>query len=213
MITSIRRHLSYANVVATLALVFAMSGGAFAANHYLINSTRQVNPRVLRTLEGDRGPRGFPGIQGVSIQGPDGTTGAKGAKGETGHEGPAGLSSLSTLPSGRTESGVYGINGAGEGTISESVAFPLPLAGPIASTKIEYLAVAAPSKECPGPGRAVAGFLCIYSVESIHVGPPSVFEPEHGLATEGAGALGFTLRWSASAAGAGDAGTYTVTAP
>jgi hypothetical protein len=30
-----RRHLSYANVVATLALVFAMTGGAFAASHYL----------------------------------------------------------------------------------------------------------------------------------------------------------------------------------
>jgi len=30
---SIRRHLSYANVVATMALVFAMSGGALAATH------------------------------------------------------------------------------------------------------------------------------------------------------------------------------------
>jgi hypothetical protein len=28
-----RRHLNYANVVATLALVFAMSGGALAASH------------------------------------------------------------------------------------------------------------------------------------------------------------------------------------
>jgi hypothetical protein len=27
-----RRHLSYANVAATIALVFAMSGGALAAN-------------------------------------------------------------------------------------------------------------------------------------------------------------------------------------
>jgi hypothetical protein len=45
-----RRHLSYANVVATLALVFAMSGGALAAKHYLLNSVSQVNPRVLRSL-------------------------------------------------------------------------------------------------------------------------------------------------------------------
>ena len=29
-----RKRLSYANVTATLALVFAMSGGALAANHY-----------------------------------------------------------------------------------------------------------------------------------------------------------------------------------
>jgi hypothetical protein len=41
---SIRKHLSYANIVATLALVFAMGGSAIAAKHYLINSTRQINP-------------------------------------------------------------------------------------------------------------------------------------------------------------------------
>lgn len=46
-----RRHLSYANVVATVALVFAMSGGALAAAHYLITSTSQIKPSVLRTLK------------------------------------------------------------------------------------------------------------------------------------------------------------------
>jgi hypothetical protein len=39
MFSPIRRHLSYANVVATMALVFAMSGSALAAKHYLITST------------------------------------------------------------------------------------------------------------------------------------------------------------------------------
>jgi hypothetical protein len=47
---STHRRLTYANVTATLALLFSMSGGALAANHYLINSTRQINPRVLRAL-------------------------------------------------------------------------------------------------------------------------------------------------------------------
>jgi hypothetical protein len=45
-----RRHFSYANVVATLALLFAMSGGALAATHYLLNSVSQINPRVLAKL-------------------------------------------------------------------------------------------------------------------------------------------------------------------
>ena len=58
--SSIRRHLSYANVLATLALVFAMSGSALAASHYLINSTHQINPKVLRKL-GRVGPRGLQG--------------------------------------------------------------------------------------------------------------------------------------------------------
>ena len=48
---ALRRKLTYANVTATLALVFAMSGGALAAKHYLLNSTSQVNPRVLHALE------------------------------------------------------------------------------------------------------------------------------------------------------------------
>jgi hypothetical protein len=28
----------------TIALVFAMSGGAYAANHFLITSTKQISP-------------------------------------------------------------------------------------------------------------------------------------------------------------------------
>ena len=39
---SIRKHLSYANVVATFALVFAMGGSAIATKHYLITSTKQI---------------------------------------------------------------------------------------------------------------------------------------------------------------------------
>jgi hypothetical protein len=74
-----RRRLSYANVTATLALVFAMSGGALAANHYLINSTKQISPKVLKKLRGLKGPTG-----------PGGKTGAAGATGATGATGPQG---------------------------------------------------------------------------------------------------------------------------
>jgi len=44
------RHLSYANVVSTLALLFAMTGGALAASHYVITSTKQIKPSVLKKL-------------------------------------------------------------------------------------------------------------------------------------------------------------------
>jgi hypothetical protein len=87
---SIRRHLSYANVAATLALVFAMSGGALAAKHYLINSTNQINPKVLRKLKGNTGKTGSTGQQGASgpqgaagINGKDGTNGSNGTNGAT----------------------------------------------------------------------------------------------------------------------------------
>jgi hypothetical protein len=45
-----RRHLSYANVTATLALLFAMSGGALAAKHYLVTKTNQISPKVLQSF-------------------------------------------------------------------------------------------------------------------------------------------------------------------
>jgi len=61
MFSLIRRHLSYANVVATMALVFAMSGGALAASHYLITKTTQIKPSVLKTLKGKTGPAGPKG--------------------------------------------------------------------------------------------------------------------------------------------------------
>jgi len=83
-----RRHLTYANVVATLALVFAMSGGALAANHYLLNSTKQIKPSVLKALRGKTGPRGA-----VGRVGPVGPAGPAGQQGETGAAGPSGSAS------------------------------------------------------------------------------------------------------------------------
>lgn len=82
-----RRHLNYANVVATLALVFAMSGGALAAKHYLINSTKQINPKVLKKLKGNAGKTGATGAAGVA--GAPGATGSQGKEGAKGADGTA----------------------------------------------------------------------------------------------------------------------------
>jgi hypothetical protein len=82
---SVRRHLSYSNVAATLALVFAMGGSALAANHYLISSTRQINPKVLKALKAS----GRPGPKGA--QGPGGQPGPAGPPGSAGKEGTNGL--------------------------------------------------------------------------------------------------------------------------
>lgn len=79
-----RRRFSYANVAATLALVFSMSGGALAAKHYLISSTKQISPKVLAKLKGRQGTKGPTGATG-----PAGTAGVKGEKGETGEPGPS----------------------------------------------------------------------------------------------------------------------------
>ncbi len=79
-----RRHLTYANVTATLALVFAMSGGALAANHYLIHSTKQISPKVLKKLKGATGRTGATGREGIA-----GRNGSNGANGTNGERGPS----------------------------------------------------------------------------------------------------------------------------
>jgi hypothetical protein len=102
----IGRHVSYANVAATLALVFAMSGGAIAASGGFSSGGQLqacVNEEgVLKLLKGGKkckkgqkavswnqtGPAGTPGAKGVV--GAPGATGATGADGATGAEGPKG---------------------------------------------------------------------------------------------------------------------------
>ncbi len=88
-----RMHLTPATVIATLALVFAMTGGAFAAGHYLITSTKQISPKVLKALAGKNGTNGLPGAQGP--QGPAGPTGPSGPAGKEGGAGTNGANGTS----------------------------------------------------------------------------------------------------------------------
>ncbi|MGH2880242.1 MAG: hypothetical protein ACRDK4_11630 [Solirubrobacteraceae bacterium] len=85
----IKPKLSYANVTATLALFFAMTGGALAAHHYLITSTKQISPKVVKALKGKTGPAG-----------PQGIPGKDGAAGKDGKEGPLGPSKAFNTNSG-----------------------------------------------------------------------------------------------------------------
>jgi hypothetical protein len=77
------RRPSPATVLSAVALFFALSGSAVAARHYLITSTAQIKPSVLRHL---RGHEGKPG--------PAGTAGPAGTPGPQGPAGPSNLSGL-----------------------------------------------------------------------------------------------------------------------
>ncbi len=90
MSSAIRRrmHLSPATVIASLALVFAMTGGAYAASKYVITSTKQIKPSVLALLK--KSANGKPGANGA--QGPGGGQGPAGAQGPGGAQGPKRLS-------------------------------------------------------------------------------------------------------------------------
>lgn len=80
-----KRRLSPSLVISVLALVFAMSGGAYAASRVLITSTKQISPKVLKSLKGVNGKNGATGTNGTN-----GTNGAPGPQGPAGGAGPAG---------------------------------------------------------------------------------------------------------------------------
>lgn len=91
MFSSIRKRINYTSVAITVAALFAMTGGAFAAGKYLITSTKQISPKVLKSLEGKTGQAGPAGLAGptgpAGATGPAGPTGAGGPKGDTGEAG------------------------------------------------------------------------------------------------------------------------------
>jgi hypothetical protein len=118
MFSRIRRRITYTNVAMTLALVFAMSGGAYAASKYLITSTKQIKPSVLAQLKGKNGKNGAPGLAGpVGPVGPggkdgaNGTNGAQGLAGENGKNGTPGSPGSTVLNGAGAPSAGTGVNG------------------------------------------------------------------------------------------------------
>jgi hypothetical protein len=88
-----RKRMSYANVAATLALFLAVGGGtAWATTNYIITSTKQIKPSVLKKLHGANGKNGKNGQNGTN--GTNGTNGATGAAGAAGASGSAGTPAL-----------------------------------------------------------------------------------------------------------------------
>jgi hypothetical protein len=211
-----RRRLSYSNVAATLALVFAMSGGAVAATHYAISSTKQISPKVLKSLKGKNGAKGAAGAAGAK-----GATGAAGPTGKEGKEGAQGIPGPfpTTLPHGVTITGNYAlvggasIGGTGNDWGASEISFPYPLASPPTA---KVVLQGGPAQEgCSGTlenPTAASGTLCVYEGQhsGVTTGFPTVCGPVNcsSVSTTGGWVRAFAVanntRWF-------DAGTWAVT--
>jgi hypothetical protein len=234
MFSRIRKRITYANVAMTLALVFAMSGGAYAANKYLITSTKQISPKVLKALKGAKGANGANGAAGAAgaagTAGPQAPAGAAGAKGETGAAGAAGAKGETgkegspwtvggTLPKGASEKGQWGTFKFAQKVIYLSavpISFTIPLK---AAPEAHYIAPgegageakpapAITNGECTGtyadPGAA-SGNLCVFA--KVVLG--SEFSGFSNGEGEGqAGATGTVMVWQVTAPESGTVAAY-----
>jgi Collagen triple helix repeat (20 copies) len=114
MLSAIRKHINPATILAFVALIFAMTGGAFAVTGHGESSgstatAAKAKPKVKTGPRGPAGPKGATGTAGSA-----GAAGPAGATGPGGPQGPQG-------PAGNTgEKGADGTNGT-PGINGESV--------------------------------------------------------------------------------------------
>lgn len=206
---AVRRNLNLPTAVAVAALVFAMTGGAFAAKDYVAGpaeaSKKGKGKQGPRGLRGKRGIRGPMGPQGPV--GPQGPIGPQGPKGDTGDPWTAG----GFLPSGKSLAGTW-IAGAGpdlgfgKGAAAASVSFGLPLTAPpqvliVKKDKEGEEHVA----ECPGSvvvPIAAPGKLCFYTAQDAGLEFQAAIPSPVGAIVTYLGTPG-----------TGNAGTWAVTAP
>jgi hypothetical protein len=112
---------TYSNVVATLALFFALAGGAWAATQLpkeSVGSTQLKNGAVTpgklsaQAKKGFTGPRGEAGAQGaLGPRGTEGQRGENGAVGATGMQGLRGATGATGAAGPRGEAGEIGLRG------------------------------------------------------------------------------------------------------
>ena len=201
-----RFRLSYANVVASVALFVALGGSSYAAIKLPAGS---VGAKQLRTAavtsakvkDGSLARRDFRAGELAGAPGPAGPAGLTGPAGKDGQPGAPGRSALEPLRSGETIHGVVGadehVDTANSGTTFGVVeTFPVPAPQPLQGGDVSVDGASDVGNRCTGTLEAPTappGVVCIYNGSSQNA------EDLEGLATPtGAGSrFGFEIRWGA----------------
>jgi hypothetical protein len=242
MFQAIRKRFSASGVLAVIALVFAMTGGAYAAGAFKITKISQISASVQKQLRGKTGPKGATGpagpaglagstgpagAAGVGTPGPEGKPGSPGEPGEPGAEGKEGQpwTPNNVLPSKATETGTWS-DSAFEGNLAVSpITFNIQLKEALTESQVHFLLVGETDEtHCKGGSvekpKASPGNLCVFEDVAMSEIEPFGFgaikDPSQVLTSApGAsvgGALIMMLPHEGSLSGTAW-GTWAVTAP
>jgi hypothetical protein len=225
----VRKRLTYANVMSSIAVFVVLGGGAYAATTLPKNSvgSSQIKANAVtssKVKDGSLLSKDFkPGQLVAGAPGPTGSTGSTGPtgptgpKGDTGPKGNAGadFTADTSLASGKTLSGQWSAWGHGGGYVGDAVSYRLPLAATPAAGSANYITGSSYTTQCPGVGQAAAGQLCIYEQSSSAATLLGIYSTEAGPQNQGRGAKdGFQIAFTTSGTTQAYAyGAWATTAP
>jgi hypothetical protein len=199
--------LTYANVMATIAVFIALGGASYAAMKLPKNSVgseqlkkgavtaTKLSKTARATLAGDADPQGKEGTPAKNVI------------------------AIAPLPSKATETGVFATAAGSDTTVAGQlmtavVQFVQPLPMPVDSHNVVTLKQNESSAaHCPGEGQAAPGYFCAYVSYELGASFFTPFENPatggNGTGVDGANAFAKTTGTGTGAIG----GTWAVTAP
>jgi hypothetical protein len=162
MFSTLRKKIGIPGVVAVVALVFAMAGGALAASGALTSKQKKEVTKIAKQYagkpgatgpqgpagtngkDGAPGNNGAPGNEGakgatgpIGATGKTGSTGATGSTGKTGNTGSTGeINTAGPLPAGQTETGAFAFTEpipAGSPASTRTIVVPISFPIPLAN--------------------------------------------------------------------------------
>jgi hypothetical protein len=226
-------------IVACVALIAALAGGAYAASGGLTAKQKKEVKKIAKQFagkpgapgatgpagpKGDQGPKGDTGPEGK--QGAPGTNGTNGTNGTDGEDGACSEENpICKLPSEATEAGAWalGRNAGAAGQLVD-ISFNLTLEeAPVVHVinKVgKEIVLGAGLEEidqpaCPGTveqPEAAPGTLCLYTAEEEQIGYSNIDDPGTSLVETASYKTGAVVPFAPSGAGAVAYGTWAVTA-
>lgn len=176
-------------VVAVVALIVALGGTSYAAfalpnNSVGSNQLRNGAVRTKNIRDGAVTDRKIKSVAGNKID-------------FNGVAVPA-AKALTSLPAGSVESGSFAAVAPGIDTGTSSVGAAITFSQPLPAPVAHVLAVTTATPQCPGIGKAAAGYLCLYLWQDDGV---TSTQPTAAYmdSPPGAGKYGVTLYWTTTA--------------